>query len=32
DAGELQLHGLNSRIDIGFSRLRKRFPLQEQPL
>lgn len=32
DAGELQLHGLNSRIDLGFSRLRKRFPLQEQPL
>ena len=32
DAGELQLHGLNSRIDLGFSRLRKQFPLQEQPL
>ena len=32
DAGELQLHGLNSRIDLGFSQLRKRIPLQEQPL
>ncbi|NQV25313.1 MAG: PQQ-binding-like beta-propeller repeat protein [Rhodopirellula sp.] len=32
DSGELQLHGLNSRIDIEFSRLRKRIPLQEQPL
>lgn len=32
DAGELQLHGLNSRIDLGFSRLRNRIPLQEQPL
>jgi outer membrane protein assembly factor BamB len=32
DAGELQLHGLNSRIDLGFSRLRKRIPLQEQAL
>jgi outer membrane protein assembly factor BamB len=32
DAGELQLHGVNSRIDIQFSRLRKGIPLQEQPL
>ena len=32
DAGELQLHGLVSRIDLGFSRLPKRIPLQEQPL
>jgi outer membrane protein assembly factor BamB len=32
DAGELQLHGLNSRIDLEFRRLRKRIPLQEQPL
>jgi outer membrane protein assembly factor BamB len=32
DAGELQLHGLDSRIDIEFSRLRMRIPLQEQPL
>ena len=32
DAGELQLHGLTSRIDLEFSRLRKRIPLQEQPL
>ncbi len=32
DAGELQLHGLTSRIDLGFTRLRKRIPLQEQPL
>ena len=28
DAGELQLHGVNSRIDIQFSRLRKGIPLQ----
>ncbi|MGZ0168235.1 MAG: outer membrane protein assembly factor BamB family protein [Planctomycetales bacterium] len=32
DAGELQLHGLKSRIDIEFRRLRMRIPLQEQPL
>ena len=32
DAGELQLHGINSRIDIQFRRLRKRIPLQEQSL
>ncbi len=32
DAGELQLHGINSRIDIQFSRLRRGIPLQEQPL
>jgi outer membrane protein assembly factor BamB len=32
DAGELQLHGLNSRIDLEFRRLRRRIPLQEQPL
>lgn len=32
DAGELQLHGINSRIDIQFRRLRNRIPLQEQSL
>lgn len=32
DAGELQLHGLNSRIDLQFRRFRERIPLQEQPL
>lgn len=32
NAGELQLHGLNSRIDLQFRRLPERFPLQEQPL
>lgn len=32
DAGELHLHGINSRIDIQFRRLRKRIPLQEQSL
>lgn len=32
DAGELQLHGLASRIDLEFRRRRNRIPLQEQPL
>jgi hypothetical protein len=32
DAGELQFHGINSRIDIQFKRLRNRIPLQEQSL
>lgn len=32
DAGELQLYGIDSRIDLSFQRLRKQFPLQEQPL
>jgi hypothetical protein len=32
DAGELQLHGINSRIDIQFRRLRNQIPLQEQSL
>jgi outer membrane protein assembly factor BamB len=32
DAGELQLHGIVSRIDLQFRRLRKQIPLQEQPL
>ena len=32
DAGELQLHGLNSRIDLEFRRVQNRIPLQEQPL
>ncbi len=32
DAGELQLHGISSRIDIQFRRLRNRIPLQKQSL
>jgi outer membrane protein assembly factor BamB len=32
DAGELQLHGILSRIDLEFRQQRKQIPLQEQPL